>query len=89
MKTFEDMAREGISLFRIRYPSPQLGASMAMRIAGDSVLLQEIAKPGPSGRRFWVKIKHDRGIESMSMEITDAGVIRNLAAPDGAMLRHH
>jgi hypothetical protein len=89
MTTFEDMARQGISLFRIRYPAPKLGASMAMKIAGDSVLLREIAKLGPSGRRFWVTIQHERGTESMSMEMTDAGVVRNLAAPDGAMLRRH
>ena len=90
MKSFDEVAREGVTLFRIRYPSAQLGASMMLKIAGDSVTLREIAKPGPAGRRFWVKIRHAHGVESLSMETNECGgVVRNLAAPDGTRTNHH
>jgi hypothetical protein len=89
VKSFDEVAREGVQLFQIRYPSPRVGASLFMNLSGESLTLKEIATNGNAGRRFWVKIKHAKGIESMSMEVVDGRVVRNLAAPDGTMTRHH
>lgn len=87
MKTLDQVALEGIQLFQIRYPSQKVGASLTMNISGDSLALREVATAGPRGRRFWVKIKRAQDVESMSMELVDGKIVRNLAAPDGTM-RH-
>jgi hypothetical protein len=89
MKTFEEIAREAIKLFRIRYGAPHLGAALPFQISGDNVIVQETAHGERPGRRFWVKIRHADGIESISMDLVDGAVVRNLAAPDGTMIKHH
>jgi hypothetical protein len=89
VKSFDEVAREGVQLFQIRYPVPRVGASLFMNLSGESLALREIAANGTAGRRFWVKIKHANGIESMSMEVVDGRVVRNLAAPDGTMTHRH
>ncbi len=89
MKTLDQVALEGIQLFQIRFPSARVGASLSLNISGDSLALQEVATAGPRGRRFWVKIKHAQGVESMSLEVVDGKVVRNLAAPDGTMAHRH
>ena len=89
MKSLDQVAREGVQLFQIRYPVPRVGASLFMNIAGESLSLREIATNGKAGRRFWIKIKHAKGVESLSMEVVDGRVVRNLAAPDGTMARSH
>ena len=85
----DEASHQGIQLFRIRYPSPKVGASLFMDISGESLALQEVPTAGPRGRRFWVKIKHAHGTESMSLELVDGKVVRNLAAPDGTMAQRH
>jgi hypothetical protein len=89
VKSFDQVAREGVQLFQIRYPSPKVGACLFMNISGESLALREIATHGNARRRFWVKIKHANGVESMSMEVVDGRVVRNLAAPDGTMAHRH
>ncbi len=85
MKSFDQVAREGVQLFQIRYPVQKVGASLFMNLSGESLALREIPTNGKAGRRFWVKIKHAAGVESISMEVVDGRVVRNLAAPDGTM----
>jgi hypothetical protein len=89
VKSFDKVAREGVQLFQIRYPVQRIGASLFMNLSGESLALREIATNGNAGRRFWVKIKHANGVESMSMEVVDGRVVRNLAAPDGTMTHRH
>jgi hypothetical protein len=89
VKSLDQVAREGVQLFQIRYPSQKVGASLSMNISGDSLSLREIATSGDAKRRFWVKIRHAAGIESLSMEVVDGHVVRNLAAPDGTMIHRH
>jgi hypothetical protein len=89
VKSFDEVAREGVQLFQIRYPSQRVGATLFMNISGESLAMREIATSGNAERRFWVKIKHANGVESMSMEVVDGRVVRNLAAPDGTMTRRH
>lgn len=89
MKSFDQVAREGVQLFQIRYPVQKVGASLFMNLSGESLALREIPTSGGADRRFWIKIKHANGVESMSMEVVDGRVIRNLAAPDGTMAHRH
>ncbi len=85
MKSFDQVAREGVQLFQIRYPAQTVGASLLMDISGDKLAMREIAATGNAKRRFWIKIRHAKGIESLSMEVVDGRIVRNLAAPDGTM----
>ena len=89
MKSFDQVAHEGVKLFQIRYPSQRVGASLFLNIAGESLALREIAANGKAGRRFWIKIRHANGVESLAMEVVDGRVVRNLAAPDGTMTPRH
>ena len=89
MKSFDQVAREGVQLFQIRYPTQKVGASLFMNISGESLALREIATSGKAERRFWIKIRHAHGVESLSMEVVDGRVVRNLAAPDGTMTHRH
>jgi len=89
VKSFDQVAHEGVQLFQIRYPSQKVGASLFMNISGESLALREIATNGKAGRRFWIKIRHANGVESLSMEVVDGRVVRNLAAPDGTMTYRH
>ena len=89
VKSFDQVAREGVQLFQIRYPSQRVGASLFMNISGERLALREIATSGKADRRFWIKIRHANGIESLSMEVVDGRVVRNLAAPDGTMTHRH
>jgi hypothetical protein len=89
VKSLDEVAREGVQFFQIRYPAPRVGASLFMNISGEKLAMREIATNGTAGRRFWVKIKHAHGVESLSMEVVDGRVVRNLAAPDGTMSRRH
>ncbi len=85
MKSFDQVAREGVQLFQIRYPSKRVGASLLMDISGEKLAMREIATTGKAERRFWIRIRHAQGIESLSMEVVDGRIVRNLAAPDGTM----
>ena len=89
MKSFEQVAREGVQLFQIRYPAQQVGASLLMNISGEKLAMREIAASGKAKRRFWIKIRHSEGIESLSMEVVDGRIVRNLAAPDGTRSRRN
>jgi hypothetical protein len=89
VKSFDQVAREGVQLFQIRYPVQKVGASLFMNLSGESLALREIPTSGNAGRRFWIKIKHANGVESMSMEVVNGRVVRNLAAPDGTMAHRH
>jgi hypothetical protein len=89
VKSFDQVAREGVQLFQIRYPVQKVGASLFMNLSGESLALREIPTSGGAGRRFWIKIKHANGVESMSMEVVNGRVVRNLAAPDGTMAHRH
>jgi hypothetical protein len=85
VRSFDQVAREGVQLFQIRYPSKRVGASLLMDISGEKLAMREIAATGNAKRRFWVRIRHAAGIESLSMEVIDGRIVRNLAAPDGTM----
>jgi len=85
VKSFDQVAREGVQLFQIRYPAKRVGASLLMDISGEKLAMREIAATGNAKRRFWIRIRHAQGIESLSMEVIDGRIVRNLAAPDGAM----
>jgi hypothetical protein len=89
VKSLDEVAREGVQFFQIRYPAPRVGASLFMNIRGESLTMREMASNGKTGRRFWIKIRHAKGVESLSMEVVDGRVVRNLAAPDGTMTRNN
>jgi hypothetical protein len=86
VKSFDQVAREGVQLFQIRYPSKRVGASLLMDISGEKLAMREIAPAGRAKRRFWIRIRHAEGIESLAMEVIDGRILRTLAAPDGTML---
>lgn len=88
MHTFDEIAAEAITLFRIRYPASTAKAALAMSIAGRDVSVSELLPAGMARRRFWVKIAHEARVESIQMELVGGRLVRNLAAPDGAMARH-
>ena len=88
VRSFDQVAREGVQLFQIRYPSKRVGASLLMDISGEKLAMREIAATGQAKRRFWVRIRHAEGIESLSMEVVDGRILRTLAAPDGTMIPH-
>jgi len=83
VKSFDQVAREGVQLFQIRYPAKRVGARLLMDISGEKLAMREIAATGKAKRRFWIRIRHADGIESLSMEVVDGRIVRNLAAPDG------
>jgi len=86
VKSFDQVAREGVQLFQIRYPSKRVGASLLMNISGEKLAMREIAATGEAKRRFWIRIRHAEGIESMAMEVIDGRILRTLAAPDGTRI---
>jgi hypothetical protein len=88
VKSFDQVAREGVQLFQIRYPAKRVGASLLMNISGEKLAMREIAATGEAKRRFWIRIRHAEGIESLAMEVIDGRILRTLAAPDGAMMHH-
>lgn len=85
VKSFDQVAREGVQLFQIRYPSKRVGARLLMDVSGEKLAMQEIPPSGQAKRRFWIRIRHAEGIESLSMEVVDGRILRTLAAPDGTM----
>lgn len=85
MKSFDQVAREGVQLFQIRYPAKRVGARLLMDVSGEKLAMQEIPPSGQAKRRFWIRIRHAEGIESLSMEVVDGRILRTLAAPDGTM----
>jgi hypothetical protein len=85
MSTFTDTATRAINFFRIRYPAASSDASLTMDLAGRQVSVQEMAAGGRMHRRFWVKVAQGAHVESIQMELLDGRLVRNLAAPDGAM----
>ena len=88
VKSFDQVAREGVQLFQIRYPAKRVGASLLMNISGEKLAMREIASTGEAKRRFWIRIRHAEGIESLSMEVIDGRILRTLAAPDGVMMQY-